>query len=122
MDGMEDWVSEAKLTLAAAGELLLSGSGQEAITAAFLAMVHAARAALEGRGGEVSGWEDVVRRFQAEALPDMGFSKENRRSLVIVADLYRRIAAGDVEADPITAAACLRDAGSFVEEVEARLG
>jgi HEPN domain-containing protein len=117
-EGAEDWMDEAGLTLLAAEELLTAGLSREAITNAFLAMVYAARASLGDVGTEIAGWEDVVRLFQNEVLPGMGLSKENQRALPIVADLYRRVMeTGEVEADPITAAACIEDARAFIAEV-----
>lgn len=120
-EGPEDWLAESRLALAAAYELLVAGMCEEAVNSAFLAMVYAARAAMGKREGEISGWEDVVRLFQKEVLPGLGLSKENQRSLPIVCDLYRRVGGGEMEADPLTTAACLKDARSFVEEVEARI-
>jgi hypothetical protein len=41
----------------------------------------------------------------------------------VVAELYRRVfVAGDMEADPVTASACLDDARSFLEEVAGMMG
>lgn len=116
-----DWLDQAGYTLLAAEGLLSGGLSEEAISSAFMAMIYAARAALEGREDELSGWQDVAARFQADALPGLGLSKENQRALPIVADLYRRIGGGEVEADPVTAAACLEDARSFLGEVEGKL-
>jgi hypothetical protein len=115
-----EWLDQAGFTLLAAEDLLVGGISEEAINSSFLAMVYAARAALEGSGEEISGWEEVVRRFQ-DALPALGLSKENQRALPIVADLYRRIGGGEVEADPVTAAACLEDARSFVAEITTKM-
>jgi len=121
--GMEEngssWLDQAGLTLAAAENMLAGGLPGEAITNAFLGMLYAARYALEGGGGGISGWEEVLECFQAEA-PSMSLSKENQRALPIVADLYRRVSGGEMDADPVTAAACLRDARSFMEEIAAR--
>jgi hypothetical protein len=117
----EDWMDQARFTLISSENLLAGGLAEEAIYDSFLAMVYAARAALPGREAEISGWDDVVSRFQAGVLPDLGLSKENQRALPIVADLYRRVSGGEMEADPVTAAACLEDARSFVGEVEDRL-
>ncbi len=118
----EDWMAEARLSLAVAEEFLVAEMGEETVSNAFLAMVYAARSALGGCGEEISGWEDVVRLFLTESLPKLGLSKENQRSLPIVCDLFRRVGAGEVEADPVTAAACLEDARSFVEELGSRTG
>jgi HEPN domain-containing protein len=121
-EGAEDWLDQAGLTLLTAVELLAAGLCEEAITNAFLAMVYAARASLVELDVEIDGWEDIVKLFQGEALPGMSLSKENQRALPIVADLYKRvIETGDVEADPITASACLEDARAFIAEVEAAL-
>ncbi|MEW6554394.1 MAG: HEPN domain-containing protein [Actinomycetota bacterium] len=120
-EGREDWLDQARFTLLASEDMLMGGLAEEAIYDSFLAMVYAARAALQVRAEDVSGWEEVVSRFQAGALPALGLSKENQRALPIVAGLYRRVSRGEVEADPVTGAACLEDARSFVDEVEARL-
>jgi hypothetical protein len=120
-EGHGDWLDQAGFTLQASAELLMGGLSEEAITSAFLAMVYAARAALEGAEAELTDWEEVVERFQRDALPGMALSKENQRALPIVADLYRSIGGGKMDADPVTAAACLEDAQSFVAEVEARI-
>jgi len=110
-------LTQARMALSAAEEILLGGLCEEAITNAFLAMLYAARAALTGKGEEPGGWEDVVERFQ-EAARSMGLSAESRRSLVIVRDLYYRVSVtGEMEADPLTASSCLDDARSFVAEV-----
>jgi len=116
-----DWLDQAGYTLLTAEGLLSGGLSGEAISSAFLAMIYAARAALEGQGDDLSGWQDVAARFQSDALPALGLSKENQRALPIVADLYRRIGGGEMEADPVTAAACLEDARSFLGEVEKKL-
>jgi hypothetical protein len=119
----EDWLVQARLTLKVAEEMLLGGLAEEAITDSFLAMVYAARAALREGGGEAAGWEDVMVRFQRDALPGLGLSKENQRALPIVSDLYRRVVcSSEMEADPLTAGACLADATSFVGEVGEKLG
>jgi hypothetical protein len=120
-EGREDWLDQARFTLLASENMLMGGLAEEAIYDSFLAMVYAARAALQERAGEISTWEEVVNRFQAEALAAMELSRENQRALPIVADLYRRVSRGEVEADPVTAAACLEDARSFVDEVEGKL-
>lgn len=118
-----DWLDQARMNLLVAGDLIKGSRSEEAITSSFMAMVYAARAALVGRNSVVSSWEDVVRAFQDEALPALGLSKENQRALVIVADLYTRIAhTREMEADPVTAAACLDDARAFVKEIEEKLG
>lgn len=124
MDGEKgDWLDQARFMLLAAEDLLVGGLAEEAISNSFLAMVYAARAALENVAGELSGWEAVVEGFQREALPGLGLSKENQRALPIVADLYRRvIGSGEMEADPLTATACLEDARSFIDEVEGKIG
>jgi hypothetical protein len=120
-EGREDWLDQAHFTLLASENMLMGGLAGEAIYDSFLAMVYAARAALHDLVGEISGWEEVVDRFQADTLPALGLSKENQRALSIVADLYRRVSRGEMEADPVTAAACLEDARSFVGEVEGKL-
>ena len=121
-EGSGDWLDQARFTLLAAEDLLVGGLAEEAISSSFLAMVYAARAALAGYEGELSGWEDVVRGFQRDALPGLALSKENQRALPIVAGLYRRVAeSGEIDADPLTATACLEDARSFVGEVEEQL-
>ena len=120
-EGREDWLDQAHFTLLASENMLMGGLAEEAIYDSFLAMVYAARAAWHGLGGEISGWEEVVDRFQADTLPALGLSKENQRALPIVADLYRRVSRGEIKADPVTAAACLEDARSFVGEVEGKL-
>jgi uncharacterized protein (UPF0332 family) len=117
-----DWLDQAQFTLRAAEDLLMGGLAEEAISSAFLAMIYAARAALENNGGGISGWEDVVGRFQSEAVPGLSLSKENKRALPIVADLYRRVTGTrEMEADPLTATACLEDARAFIEEITARI-
>lgn len=118
----EEWLSQALLTLRAAEEMLLGDLAGDCIANSFLAMIYAARAVLVGREGEVTTWEEVIRRFR-EAAVDSGMSPENRRALLVVAELYRRVfVAGDMEADPVTASACLDDARSFLEEVAGKLG
>lgn len=120
-EGCEDWLDQARFTLLASENMLMGGLAEEAIYDSFLAMVYAARAAWHDLGGEISGWEEVVDRFQADTLPALGLSKENQRALPIVADLYRRVSRGEIKADPVTAAACLEDARSFVGEMEGKL-
>ncbi|MBN2025563.1 MAG: HEPN domain-containing protein [Actinobacteria bacterium] len=120
--GSSDWLDQARLTLVAAEQMLVGGLAEEAIADSFLAMVYAARAALQGGEGEVLSWEDVIARFQGDALPGLGLSKENQRALPIVSDLYWRVAGSrEMEADPLTAGACLEDARSFVDEVARKL-
>jgi uncharacterized protein (UPF0332 family) len=117
-----DWLDQAVFTLRAAEDLLVGGLAEEAISSAFLAMIYAARAALESSGDEISSWEDVVGRFQSDTMPGLALSKENQRALPIVAGLYRRVTGTrDMEADPLTAAACLEDARAFIEEITARM-
>ncbi len=117
-EGGGDWLDQARFTLRAAEDMLAGGLAEDAISNAFLAMVYAARAALTDSEGKPEGWEDVVRGFQRDALPSLALSKENQRALPIVAGLYRSIAGGEAEADPVTAAACIEDARSFVHELE----
>ncbi|MDI7252932.1 MAG: HEPN domain-containing protein, partial [Actinomycetota bacterium] len=118
----EEWMSQALLTFRVAEEMLLGDLPGECITNSFLAMIYAARAALVGREGEVTTWEEVISRFREAALEN-GLSPENRRALPVVAELYRRVfVAGDMEADPVTASACLDDARSFLEEVAGMMG
>ena len=119
-DPAVDWLEQAGLALAMAGEFMLAGMGEEVIASAFLAMLYAARAALKPVTG-LSGWREVLSAFLGESMPRLGLSKESRRSLPIVAELYRRVSSGEEEADPLTAAACLEDARSFVAELEAKL-
>jgi len=120
--GSGEWLDQARLTLVAAEQMLMGGLAEEAIIDSFLAMIYAARAALHGDEGEVSNWEDVIARFQVAALPGLGLSKENQRALPIVSDLYWRVAGSrEMEADPLTAGACLEDARSFVDEVGKKL-
>ena len=120
--GSADWLDQARLTLVAAEQMLMGGLAEEAITDSFLAMIYAARAALHGGEGESLSWEDVIARFQGDALPGLGLSKENQRALPIVSDLYWRVAGSrEMEADPVTAGACLEDARSFVDEVGRKL-
>jgi len=120
--GSGDWLDQARLTLVAAEQMLMGGLAEEAITDSFLAMVYAARAALQGSEGEALSWEDVVARFQGDALPGLGLSKENQRALPIVSDLYWRVVGSrEIKADPLTAGACLEDARSFVDEVGKKL-
>lgn len=118
----EEWMSQALITIRAAEEMLLGDLAGDCIANSFLAMIYAARAALVGRGGEVTTWEEVISRFR-EAAAESGLSPENRRALPVVAELYRRVfVAGDMEADPVTASACLDDARSFLEEVAGMMG
>lgn len=118
----EEWMSQAMLTLQAAEEMLLGELPGESIANSFLAMIYAARAALAGSPEEVSTWEEVIRRFR-ELSAESGLSLENRRALPMVAELYRRVVmVGDMEADPVTASACLDDARSFVDEVAGWMG
>lgn len=113
----DSWLEQAGMALRAAEEILLGGLCEDAITNSFLAMLYAARAALTGGGMDIGGWEEVVGRFR-EAARYMGLSAESRRSLAIVHDLYHRVAVtGEMEADPLTASACLDDARFFVAEV-----
>ena len=120
-DGKGDWLDQAWFTLRAAEDLLVGGLSEEAIYNSFLAMVYAARAALENADAELPGWEAVVEAFQSEALPDLGLSKENQRALPVVAGLYRAVGGGEMEADPLTATACLEDARSFIREITSKL-
>lgn len=118
----EEWMSQALLTLRAAEEMLLGDMAGECIANSFLAMIYAARAALVGSGGEFTTWEEVIRRFR-EAAAEGGMTPENRRALPVVAELYRRVfVARDMEADPITASACLDDARAFLDEVAGMMG
>ncbi|MBC7247657.1 MAG: HEPN domain-containing protein [Actinobacteria bacterium] len=111
------WLEQAGMALGAAEEMMLGGLHEEAITNSFLAMLYAARAALSGRHEEIAGWDDVVERFREAAL-SMGLSPGNRRALVIVRDLYYRVAvSGEMEADPLTTSACLNDARAFLLEI-----
>lgn len=119
-DPAVDWLEQADMALVMAGEFTLAGMGGEVVASSFLAMLYAARAALGPVEG-LSSWRDVVGAFLGQALPRLGLSKENQRSLPIVADLYRRVSSGEVEADPVTSAACLEDARSFVAELGRRL-
>ncbi len=119
-DPAVDWLEQAEMALAMAGEFMLAGMGEEVVASAFLAMLYAARATVDAGSG-LSGWRDVVEAFLGESLTRLGLSNENRRSLPIVADLYRRVSSGEVEADPLTSAACLEDARSFVGELAARV-
>lgn len=113
----DSWLEQSGMALRAAEEILLGGLCEDAIANSFLAMLYAARTVLTGGGMEIEGWEEVVERFQ-EAARSIGLSAENRRSLAIVRDLYHRVAVtGEMEADPLTASACLDDARSFVAEV-----
>jgi hypothetical protein len=117
-----DWLDQARMNLLVAGDLITGGRPEEAIASSFTAMVYAARATLGGQDSELSGWEDVVRVFQNEALPALGLSKENQRALIIVAGLYTSVAhTREMEADPVTAAACLDDAWVFVREIEGKI-
>jgi hypothetical protein len=111
------WLEQAGMALCVAEEMMLGGLREEAITNSFLAMLYAARAALSGGHEEIAGWDDVVERFR-EAARSMGLSPVNRRALVIVRDLYYRVAvSGEMEADPLTTSACLNDARSFLLEI-----
>ncbi len=115
---MEEWMAQARITLRAAEEMLLGDLPGESIADSFLAMLYAARAVLSGRSEVFGTWEDVVGVFR-RASSALGLSAENRRALPIVAELYRRVfLAGDMEADPLTASACLDDARAFVAEME----
>ena len=121
-DDTYDWLDQARMNLLVAGDLIKGGRSEEAITSSFMAMVYAARATLGDRGSQLSGWEDVVKAFQNEALADLSLSKENQRALIIVADLYSRVAhTREMEADPVTAAACLDDARAFIKEIEEKV-
>ena len=121
-EDISDWLDQARMNLLVAGDLIKGGRPEEGITSSFTAMVYAARAAIGGHDPGLSDWEDVVRVFQGQALPALGLSKENQRALVIVADLYNRVAhTREMEADPVTAAACLEDARSFVREIEGKM-
>ncbi|MDY6795182.1 MAG: HEPN domain-containing protein [Actinomycetota bacterium] len=122
-DWAEDWMDQARLTLASAEEMLAGGLPTKAISNAFLSMVYAARAALGGVERDISDLEDVVQLFLTEALPALGLSKGNQRALTIVGELYRHVEiVRDMEADPLTAAACLSDARGFVTELESKIG
>ena len=119
---VSDWLDQSRMNLVVAGDLIKGGRSEEAITSSFMAMVYAAKAALGGHDSELSDWQDVVRIFQNQALPVLGLSKENQRALVIVADLYNRVAhTREMEADPVTAAACLEDAWAFLREIERKI-
>jgi len=116
--GTADWLEQARSTLAAANDSMALGFFEEAISNAFLAMLHAARAGLCDAGRELADWRDVVRGFQSEDLERLGMSNASRRSLAIIAQLYANvIETRDMEADPLTAAACLEDAREFVSEL-----
>lgn len=118
-----DLIEEAAMDLRVAEELIMGGRPGEAISTSFLAMLHAAGAALGKGYAGISAWEEVVDAFVREALPVLALSKENQRALIIVGDLYRRVQiTGQMEADPVTASACLDDARSFVEEIGDKLG
>jgi hypothetical protein len=119
-DPAVDWLDQAQTALTAAGEFMFAGMGDEVVACSFLAMLYAARATLV-LGNDLSSWRDVVESFLGESVPRLGLSKENQRPFPIVSDLYSRVSSGEVRADPLTAAACLEDARSFVAELEARL-
>jgi uncharacterized protein (UPF0332 family) len=121
-EGVSDWLDQAGMNLLVAGDLIKGGNPEEAITSSFMAMVYAARAALVGRGFELSDLTDVVRVFQEEALPVLGLSKENQRALIIVADLYTKVVhTREMQADPVTATACVDDARAFVKEIKEKM-
>lgn len=113
-----EWLDQAEANLQVAGELLAGGLAEDTITAAFLAMLYATGAVLQRLGLAFRDWGEAVDVFRREALPRMDVSKENQRALFIVQDLYiRTVVRGETEADPLTAAACLEDARSFVHEM-----
>ncbi len=117
-EGTADRLEQARAALAAANDFMALGFFEEAIANAFLAMLQAARAALRDAGRELTDWRDVVRGFQSEDLEGLGMSNAGRRSLAIIAQLYANvIETRDMEADPLTAAACLEDAREFVSEL-----
>jgi uncharacterized protein (UPF0332 family) len=121
-DGAEsarDWLEQATFTLAAADDLTIAGLFEQVISNAFLAMLYAARAALAEAEVQAGEWRDVVQAFQSRDLSGFGMSNAGRRCLPIVAQLYASIVEErKAEADPETAAACLRDAREFVDELE----
>jgi uncharacterized protein (UPF0332 family) len=117
-EGFGHWNKRAGSALLEAEGLLSRSLARESISMSYEAMICAAMAALETCDKKASKKEDVVRLFQSEALPILGLSKENQRALVIVADLYHRVVdCGEMEADPVTASACLSDARSFIGEI-----
>lgn len=122
-DDWEDFLHEAVFTLKAAEELLLGDQPRSCISTSFLAMLHAAQALLIDRGVRARDWGEVVERFQGLAASELPLSPENRRALIIVAQLYRQVELEEAaEADPLTARACLEDASRFVREIEILLG
>ncbi|MFW6113870.1 MAG: HEPN domain-containing protein [Actinomycetota bacterium] len=127
MQDTDDWsggyMDHARLNLAAAEDMLTGGLAAEAISSSFLAMVYAARAALGRTDRDMGDMKEVVELFQAEAVPSLSLSKGNQRSLVIVGELYRQVeVTHEMEADPLTASACINDAREFVNELEEKIG
>lgn len=118
LESGRDWLDQARFTLVAAENFLAAGLFEEVISNSFLAMLYAARAALYDTHPEFADWRDVVRGFQEEPLQEFGLSKESQRSLPIVARLCADVLeSGVMEADPVTATACLEDARSFISEL-----
>jgi uncharacterized protein (UPF0332 family) len=119
----EDHLEEAAVTLRAAEELLLGDEPRSSISTSFLAMLHAAQALLLARGIRSRDWGEVMERFQVLTTSGLPVSPENRRALVIVAQLYRQVELEEsVEADSLTARACLEDARRFVLEMRGLMG
>lgn len=120
MDRMEsrESLEEAAFTLRAAEELLMGDQPRSAISTSFMAMLYAAQALLFDRGIRPRDWGEVVEGFQKLASSGLDVSPENRRALVIVAQLYRQVELEEsMEADPLTARACLEDASRFIDEM-----
>jgi hypothetical protein len=116
--GARDWLEQARFTLIAVDDFMTAGLFGQVITNSFLAMLYAARAAICEEYPELGEWREVVQAFQAQDPGRLDLSKAGRRSLPIIARLYSDVMEkGTVEADPETAAACLKDAGEFVSEL-----
>ena len=112
------WLLQAVKSLLAADVLLREELPLDAISRAYFAMVYTVRAALASLEESSSGALDILDAFKTRIADSLEISKENRRVLVIVHDLRRRSEDSlEWQVDGETAAVCVEDAKSFVNEL-----
>ncbi len=116
------WLLQAVKSLSAADVLLREELPLDAVSRAYFAMVYAVRAALASLEEPSEGALDIVDTFKMRVADALEISRENRRALVIVRDLRNRTEESlEWRVDSETAAVCLEDAKSFVNELEEKV-
>ncbi len=116
------WLLHALKSLLAAEVLLREELPLDAVSRAYFAMVSAVRAALASLEEQSAGAFDVAETFKTRVADALELSRENRRALIIVQDLRRRTEESlEWRVDGETAAVCLEDAKSFVNELEEKV-